>query len=927
MNRLPLTIRYTPHPQRDACAWLVPGSTPADWVRAITSSNVKQKDVRIFLLPTGRQNRQPSAALVTLASAGSSAGDAYIVGGLPYGKLGEQLYLPAEAELLPHAREQELADLLSGQMQYIWAPQTGLVACEPEEIFSLADLLQAPAAGQSNWGWAQPGVILAPRLLSIVPLTAPDFDSFLEQARDDIGSEGDSLDELPPSDKESTPGPMNAARRWSRETLARAAKWLAQRAPTMESGSPTWINKLENWASRTLAAAGAANLANRFKELNRLAELLDSNPDEGLKYALPMGGAAHRGVAPPSDRLGARDVNFNLGAINSGGPADYWDVPPDLHQRLMARYRALASREMRLGRYRRAAYIYAELLGDLNGAAGALKTGHHWREAAALYRDKLNDHTAAAQCLEKGGLWTEAIALYEELRKFEKVGDLYRQLEDEEAAKKFYFKEAGRVVIEAGDYLAAARILEQKVGDVELAIEQLKAGWPKSTQRRVCLGALFEICGRHGLHDQATARLQQARAPETELLHILEDLEVISQFAGDYPDREVRELAADTTRVLAARRLSSATGDDAARLVATVTRLAPSDRLLHRDGQRYLQRQRAEVRPPAVPSILPGEIRTLYRFRLPECRTIHAATWITQTLYIVGEDEQQRLRIWRTRWFDEVSTVTELMDSHILAQNFPGDARVIATADSFSDSRVLVHGIRMRGHDREILAKSLPGTDLFPAIDCGPETGVSHRTIGASRSSGYTWLANVDMDGEPVLNCYSGGVVLNSRLIDIPSQANDMRALELPIPMHARGGYVYVGIGDQLQIYGRADAPECHTLGSPAIEITGSLRHTRARIAVACQHGAEMFWAESTGDGTPFARNLFQPAVGLLTGGLVIAVDATQILAFNSANRKLPTEAQANHAFGEPVSVMASAHHPQQAAIAFRNGNLAFFQL
>ena len=102
------------------------------------------------------------------------------------------------------------------------------------------------------------------------------------------------------------------------------------------------------------------------------------------------------------------------------------------------KYHELAGRELRLGRYRRAAYIYAELFGNIELAASALVTGHHWREAAVLYRNRLHRPDKAARCLEQGGLWTEAIALYEELAEHEKAGDLYRQLDQPDHARQAY---------------------------------------------------------------------------------------------------------------------------------------------------------------------------------------------------------------------------------------------------------------------------------------------------------------------------------------------------------------------------------------------------------------------------------------------------------------------------------------------------------
>src|SRR5262249_41751045 len=185
-------------------------------------------------------------------------------------------------------------------------------------------------------------------------------------------------------------------------------------------------------------------------------------PDQGLKYALPMGGGAHRGLARPGDKLVRRDTNFALSRLGGGQAADFWDVPPDYQNLLIARYRELADREVRLGRHRRAAYIYAELLGDLNAAATALMAGHHWREAAILYKQRLERPWDAARCLEKGGLWVEAIALYEELQAFEQAGDLYTKLEQLQSAAAQYRRAVERARA-SGDFIVAARLLDEKL--------------------------------------------------------------------------------------------------------------------------------------------------------------------------------------------------------------------------------------------------------------------------------------------------------------------------------------------------------------------------------------------------------------------------------------------------------------------------------
>jgi tetratricopeptide (TPR) repeat protein len=210
----------------------------------------------------------------------------------------------------------------------------------------------------------------------------------------------------------------------------------------------------------------------RNKEIARLMYLLEKDPDQGLRYALPIGGNKHRGTAPPSGRLGERNVNFSLQRLGGGGPADAWEIEAEYQRRLTTRYLELANREIRLGRHRRAAYIFAELLGDLSAAASALCSGRHWREAAVLYEQRLQQPAAAVECLEQGGLWEEAIELLVKLRWQERAGDLCTRLKQIDRAEKFYLDEIEAHQIR-GDRLSAARIYDEKLQQPQHALVTL----------------------------------------------------------------------------------------------------------------------------------------------------------------------------------------------------------------------------------------------------------------------------------------------------------------------------------------------------------------------------------------------------------------------------------------------------------------------
>lgn len=244
---------------------------------------------------------------------------------------------------------------------------------------------------------------------------------------------------------------------------------------------------LENWMKRNLDDIEKK----REEELERLMRMFEENPDEALKYALPLDSPyLNRGKSQPSDQLSKRDTNFNLGRIGGGGVGDTWNTG-SYHEKLREQYLKAAEREIKAGRFKKAAYIYAELLHDYSSAANVLIQGKFYREAAALYIKHLNNKPAAAECLEKGGLYLEAIKLYIELGKNEKAGDLYRELELDDEARKCYtvcVEEA----LKQNDYIEASRITREKLEEPETARKLLLDGWTNQhTQAENCLLHFF----------------------------------------------------------------------------------------------------------------------------------------------------------------------------------------------------------------------------------------------------------------------------------------------------------------------------------------------------------------------------------------------------------------------------------------------------
>ena len=392
---------------------------------------------------------------------------------------------------------------------FVWHPRLGLVRFDSADVLSVCDLLSPPRPTGQRWDAAQPGIAVNQRLLSIEPTHRLTLEDLTAAARGDIGTQPMAGENLPRRPGEPMGGAVGQAVTQAGLTAAAAAagavgaaaaamaagvQGLAgmlgggagggagaaqpQRA-TAPAAAPetTWLERLANWA-REQQRALTGNLDQlRNRQVERLLHMLEHAPDLGLKFAIPFSGdgGLHRGLSRPGASLVERNVDFSLSRVGGGGSVDYWDLSGDYRRRLMEQYRALANREIALGRHRRAAYIFAELLGDLTTAAATLAAGGHYREAAVLYEQRLKQPLAAARCLEQGGLWAEAIALFEQLQQWEKVAELYVKLDQPEAAAAAIRK---AVVGQAGGERlpGAADLMEHKLHEPEEAQQAARGG-------------------------------------------------------------------------------------------------------------------------------------------------------------------------------------------------------------------------------------------------------------------------------------------------------------------------------------------------------------------------------------------------------------------------------------------------------------------
>lgn len=625
MNPPYLELRRVSRPLGEPVAWVIPGQEPVRWLRELESWQTSLGNLRLHVLPTSFQDRTPAGVLVAGPSdmrppAGSRA--------LPYRRRGNRLYLPCHAELHPPVADDELESILLSGV-HVFHPGSGLITFQDQDVLRVHDLLDVPPPSRGDWSMARPGLTASKRLVAVEADLIPDASRMLEEGGEDIGKR--SLSDAEPMKKRGISRWMDLVRGRSgkRKPRKRESKprkpARARTAPEAEGHSSRVGSAL--LAGGWLGAAGGSALIwlggkglsiahgflssvlpaprwitdRRHLALDRLLSLFDTDPDEALRYAPSLRENRGRGGGSPATDLTRQDVEFSVCALAGDGSRDIWSINEERYRRLVSAYHAAANREMRQGRYRRAAYIFAHLLDDLDAAASALRQGRHYRDAAALYRDFLGRPLEAARCLEKAGLLLEAAEIFESEKHFEAAGILFERIGQEDRARGAYL-EAVRLEQRKGDTIAAARILETRLRDIDRARELLLGAWPHSRQAGECLQQGFRLLGSSGHHAAAgklVGRLREQPLPASRRQELAEILEKVSR---TYPDRRVSAQAADATRVLVGRMLPPADPDETKRLTETLARLVPEDRLLQRDTRRFRESKRPKpaARPPVV---------------------------------------------------------------------------------------------------------------------------------------------------------------------------------------------------------------------------------------------------------------------------------------------------------------------------------------
>lgn len=382
------------------------------------------------------------------------------------GELAPNLYLLADADLVPGLTDDEAAALCRTR-GLVFLPDR-VLEFDPQKPLDPACFLMRPLLKRSNWR-PLPAVSPLPERIELVVVgPEPTPEAVIEAGGASIG--------------EGEPG---------RQSLSLARKIVGQGAQGLGRGL-AWLGRLVHLRALArlgakLAAAGAGLAAQlREKQLGnpraRLQELLDrfraGDVEQALRQAVPLSEEPGSPERLGGIELPTHDTRYSLANILRGGKrgGSAWLAPEDLFRALQEEYRRQAQAAIRRGDYRRAAFIYGKLLGDYRQAAAALAQGGLHRDAAILYRDRLNSPAAAAREFEAAGDYDRALEIYRSLGEHLRAGDLLRALGEEEQALAEYGAAADRLVA-ARRFLEAGEMLHRKTGRPDLARRYFEAGW------------------------------------------------------------------------------------------------------------------------------------------------------------------------------------------------------------------------------------------------------------------------------------------------------------------------------------------------------------------------------------------------------------------------------------------------------------------
>jgi hypothetical protein len=200
------------------------------------------------------------------------------------------------------------------------------------------------------------------------------------------------------------------------------------------------------------------------------------------------------------------------------------------------------------------------------------------------------------------------------------------------------------------------------------------------------------------------------------------------------------------------------------------------------------------------------------------------------------------------------------------------------------------------------------------------------RAYGATRdANGQTWFID-DREGGTVSVIGDSYTLISTHRLPAHA-ASGNNNLFFPIPMLARGGRLYVGLGSTLVTMEGSRVMETQELPSSISARAGTAPHTLNRIAVSLEVGACLIWDGAGHHQTrAFADDMVQPVVGFNRGGCVIAASGPRFEVYDTKNGKLTLIAAESLPRSSVIAVFALPE-PNRFGLVDVDGNAFVYEL
>lgn len=473
--------------------------------------------------------------------------------------------------------------------------------------------------------------------------------------------------------------------------------------------------------------------------------------------------------------------------------------------------------------------------------------------------------------------------------------------------------------------MEASRIFLEKVGDPKLAIKTLDDGWPNHLQAKECVRKGFEIRGRLGYHDLAEEQLIQLASDAEQLKRYADIAELLTDVFARYPESRICKQASALARKVIANRMEEASRSEVERLVRSLARLAPHDKLLMRDGRKFankrfaLKSKRSKIQKYSS-SQSPGKLNLLERNELGSDVDWISATSIDNVIYVAGVIEK---RVALAQCGKSIPIQKKM--SCWPNVSVPTDVALLLVGTR-SPLRIFVVG-----------EPPLPEAIVFSTSDNSQQKGsVSAKT---PRGHGVVWGAAlgtleqtwaVENRDDPVLICVDpqGNVVSSQSLFECDEF--DWQDANFPLPMYATQNRVLLGIGKDLVCFKNNQFEKLESFATPIRSIGGMPPYAAAIFTVALEVGAAWCRLGLETYIRPFATELDSPLTLINSGSFIVVADENRVELYKSEGKtfqeKLILRGTSEHATGRPIALLSMPQTDQFAMVTSR-GSVSIYSL